>query len=175
MSEKTLSSTPIYDGVVVKLRKDKILTQRGVESYREIVSHGGGACVLAVKDGKVLLERQFRYAYGEEIYELPAGKRDKGEDFFLTAKRELEEETGLIPLNLKKITEIYPTPGYTDEIIALFFADEFEKGELRFDDTEDLTSEWVSLQTAYKMIEDGKIKDSKTLVALLWYKSGLKI
>ena len=85
MSEKTLSSTPIYDGVVVKLRKDKILTQRGVESYREIVSHGGGACVLAVKDGKVLLERQFRYAYGEEIYELPAGKRDKGEDFYSTA------------------------------------------------------------------------------------------
>lgn len=175
MSEKTLSSEQIYDGVVVKLRKDKIITPRGVESYREIVSHGGGACILAVKDGKVLLEKQFRYAYGEEIYELPAGKRDKGEDFFATARRELEEETGLIPLNLKKITEIYPTPGYTDEIIGVFFADEFEKGEIHFDDTEDLTSEWVDLKTAYEMIEKGVIKDSKTLVGLLWYKSGLKI
>ncbi len=175
MSEKKISSEKIYDGVVVKLRKDKIITQRGVESYREVISHGGGACVLAVKDGKVLLEKQFRYAYGEEIYELPAGKRDKGEDFFLTARRELEEETGLIPLNLKKITEIYPTPGYTDEVIGIFYADEFEKGEIHFDDTEDLTSEWVDLNEVYKMIESGEIKDSKTLIALLWYKSGLKI
>ena len=175
MSEKKISSQSIYDGVVVKLRKDKVLTARGVETYREVVSHCGGACVLAVKDGKVLLEKQFRYAYGEEIYELPAGKRDDGEDFYFTAKRELEEETGLIPLNLKKITEFYPTPGYTNEVIGVFFADEFEKGQIHFDDTEDLTSEWVDLEKAFKMIEDGKIKDGKTLVALLWYKSGLKI
>lgn len=175
MSEKTLSSEKIYDGVVVKLRKDKIVTERGVESYREIVSHGGGACVLAVKDGKVLLEKQFRYAYGEDIYELPAGKRDPGEDLLVTARRELEEETGFIPLNLKKITDIYPTPGYTNEVIGIFFADEFSEGNLHFDDTEDLTSEWVDLDVVYKMIEDGKIKDSKTLVAILWYKSGLKI
>lgn len=175
MSEKKISSEKIYDGVVVKLRKDKIVTMRGVESYREVISHGGGACVLAVKEGKVLLEKQFRYAYGEEIYELPAGKRDKGEDFFVTARRELEEETGLIPLNLKKITEIYPTPGYTDEVIGIFYADEFEKGEIHFDDTEDLTSEWVDLDEVYSMIESGEIKDSKTLIALLWYKSGLKI
>ena len=175
MSEKTLSSEKIYDGVVVKLRKDKVVTKNGVQTYREIISHGGGACILAVKDGKVLLEKQFRYAYGEEIYEIPAGKRDKGEDFFVTAKRELEEETGLIPLNLKKITEMYPTPGYTDEVIAIFYADEFENGKLHFDDTEFLTSEWVDIDLAYKMIEDGVIKDSKTIVALLWYKSGLKI
>ena len=175
MSEKKISSEKIYDGVVVKLRKDKIVTERGIESYREVISHGGGACVLAVKEGKVLLEKQFRYAYGEEIYELPAGKRDQWEDFYLTARRELEEETGLIPLNLKKITEIYPTPGYTDEVIGIFYADEFEQGEIHFDDTEDLTSEWVDLDKVYSMIESGEIKDSKTLIALLWYKSGLKI
>ncbi|MBQ7373298.1 MAG: NUDIX hydrolase [Clostridia bacterium] len=175
MSEKKLSSQKIYDGVVVKLRRDKVVTDSGVETYREIISHGGGACILAVKDGKVLLEKQFRYAYGEEIFEIPAGKRDAGEDFYLTAKRELEEETGLIPLNLKKITEIYPTPGYTDEIIAIFFADEFEKGKINFDETEYLTSEWVDLSVAFKMVENGEIKDSKTVIALLWYKSGLKI
>ena len=175
MSEKKISSQSIYEGVVVKLRKDKIVTERGVEGYREIISHGGGACILAVKDGKVLLEKQFRYAYGEDIYEIPAGKRDKGEDFYLTAKRELEEETGLIPLNLKKITELYPTPGYTDEVIAIFYADEFEKGNIHFDETEDLTSEWVDIDVALKMVEDGVIKDGKTVVALLWYKSGLKI
>lgn len=175
MSEKQLSTQQIYDGVVVKLRRDKIVTDSGVESYREVISHGGGACVLAVRDGKILLEKQFRYAYNQEIYEIPAGKRDPGEDFFVTAKRELEEETGLIPLNLKKLTEIYPTPGYTDEVIAIFYADEFENGNIHFDDTEDLTSEWVDEEVAFKMVEEGVIKDSKTIIALLWYKSGLKI
>ena len=175
MSEKKISTEKIYDGVVVKLRRDKVVTARGVETYREIVSHCGGACVLAVKDGKILLEKQFRYAYGKDIYELPAGKRDSGEDFEVTARRELEEETGLIPLNLKKITEIYPTPGYTDEIIGIFHADEFEEGKLHFDDTEDLTSEWVQLSEVYKMMERGEIVDAKTLVALLWYKNGMKI
>ncbi|MBR2384749.1 MAG: NUDIX hydrolase [Clostridia bacterium] len=175
MSEKKIATEQIYDGVVVKLRKDKVLTERGVETYREIISHSGGACVLAVKDGKVLLEKQFRYAYGKDIYEIPAGKRDKGEDFSVTAKRELEEETGLIPLNLRKITEIYPTPGYTDEVIGIFFADKFEEGKLDFDDTEDLTSEWVDIGEVYKMMEKGEIVDAKTLIALLWYKSGMKI
>ena len=175
MSEKMISSEKIYDGVVVKLRKDKVVTARGIETYREIISHCGGACVLAVKDGKVLLEKQFRYAYGKEIYEIPAGKRDSGEDFFLTAKRELEEETGLIPLNLKKITEIYPTPGYTDEVIGIFYADQFEEGRLHFDDTEDLTSEWVDLDVVYKMVDEGIIQDAKTLIALLWLRSGLNV
>ena len=85
MSEKKISSEKIFDGVVVKLRRDKVLTERGVETYREIVSHCGGACVLAVKDDKILLEKQFRYAYGKDIYEIPAGKRDSGEDFAVTA------------------------------------------------------------------------------------------
>ena len=175
MSETKISTESIYDGVVVKLRRDKVVTARGVETYREIISHCGGACVLAVRDGKILLEKQFRYAYGKEIYEIPAGKRDSGEDFEVTAKRELEEETGLIPLNLKKITEIYPTPGYTDEIIGIFYADKFEEGKLHFDETEDLTSEWVDIETVYKMMEEGEIVDAKTLIALLWYKNGMKI
>ena len=169
MSEVKIATEKIYDGVVVKLRRDKVVTARGVETYREIVSHCGGACILAVKDGKVLLEKQFRYAYGKDIFELPAGKRDSGEDFEVTARRELEEETGLIPLNLKKITEIYPTPGYTDEVIGIFYADEFKEGKLHFDETEDLVSEWVDLEEVYKMMSRGEIVDAKTLVALLWY------
>ena len=175
MSETKISTESIYDGVVVKLRRDKVVTARGVETYREIVSHCGGACVLAIKDGKVLLEKQFRYAYGKEIYEIPAGKRDSGEDFEITARRELEEETGLIPLNLKKITEIYPTPGYTDEVIGIFFADEFKDGKINFDDTEDLTSEWVEIERVYKMMQEGEIVDAKTLIALLWYKNGMVV
>ena len=174
MSEQKISTQKIYDGVVVKLRRDKVITARGVETYREVISHCGGACVLAVKDGKVLLEKQFRYPYGKEIFELPAGKRDEGEDFEVTARRELEEETGLIPLNLKKITEIYPTPAYTDEVIGIFYADEFKDGKIHFDETEDLVSEWVDIDKVYEMVDSGEIVDAKTLVALLWYRNGMK-
>ena len=96
MFEKTLSSKKIYDGRVIKLRVDEIETDKGVKQTREVVSHGGGAAVLVVKDGKILLEKQFRYPYKEIIWEIPAGKRDKGEDFIVTARRELEEETGYV-------------------------------------------------------------------------------
>ena len=97
MKETTLSSEKIYDGRIISLRKDEIITEKGVKQSREVVSHGCGAAV--VKNGKILLERQFRYPYGEILWEIPAGKRDKGEDYAETAKRELEEETGYIAEN----------------------------------------------------------------------------
>ncbi len=174
MKEKTLSSKKIFQGKVISLRVDEIITKGDVKGEREVISHNGGSAVLAVKDGKILLERQFRYPYGEEIWEIPAGKRDKDEEFIQTAKRELEEETGLIPLNLKQILTLYPSPGYTDEIIGVFFADNFKQGKLKFDDTEFLTSQWVDEQKVYEMIDSGEIKDAKTLVAILWYKASTK-
>ncbi len=170
MTEKTLSSEKIYDGRIISLRKDKILTENGAEQYREVVSHGGGAAILVVKDGKILLEKQFRYPYKEIIREIPAGKRDKGEEFIETAKRELEEETGYRAENFIKLFEIYPTPGYTDEKIAIFKAEGLEKGEKHFDEGEDIISEWIPEEEVFAMMERGEIKDAKTLVALLWYK-----
>ncbi|MBO4262701.1 MAG: NUDIX hydrolase [Clostridia bacterium] len=169
--EKTLSSKKIYDGNVIKLRVDEIENDEGKKGSREIISHNGGAAVLAVKDGKILLERQFRYAYGEELWEVPAGKRDKNEDFAVTARRELEEETGYVPTSLKEIFTMYPSPGYTDEIIKIFYADEFVSGKTHLDETEELTAEWVDEKHAYKLINDGKVKDAKTLIALLWNKA----
>ena len=174
MKEKTLSSKKIFQGKVISLRVDEIITKGDVKGEREVISHNGGSAVLAVKDGKILLERQFRYPYGEEIWEIPAGKRDKDEEFIQTAKRELEEETGLIPLTLKQILTLYPSPGYTDEIIGVFFADNFKQGKLKFDDTEFLTSQWVDEQKVYEMIDSGEIKDAKTLAAILWYKASTK-
>lgn len=171
MTEKTLSSEKIYDGKIISLRKDKIVTDKGSEQYREVISHGGGAAILVVKDGKILLERQFRYAYNEIIWEIPAGKRDKGEDFCETAKRELEEETGYRAEKLIKLFEIYPTPGYTDEKIAIFKAEGLRNGEKHFDEDEDIISEWIPEEKVFGMIENGEIKDAKSLVALLWYKA----
>ena len=171
MTEKTLSSEKIYDGRIISLRKDKIVTEKGSEQYREVISHGGGAAILVVKDGKILLERQYRYPYGEVIWEIPAGKRDKGEDFIETAKRELEEETGYRAEKLIKLFEIYPTPGYTDERIGIFKAEGLEKGEIHFDEDEDILSEWIPEEKVFEMIENGEIKDGKSLIALLWYKA----
>lgn len=171
MNEKTIKTEKIYSGRVISLRKDEVLTGKGVKAFREVISHGGGAAILAVKDGKIMMERQFRYPYGETIWEIPAGKRDGGEDFIVTAKRELEEETGLIPLNLKEIYKMYPSPGYTDEVIGIFYADEFEQGETHFDVGEDLTAEFIDEEEVFKMIDRGEIKDGKTLIALLWYRN----
>lgn len=171
MKETTLSSEKIYEGRVITLKVDKIRAENGNEGVREYVTHGGGAAVLAVKDGKVLLERQYRYPYGEVIWEIPAGKRDKGEDYETTAKREFEEETGLIASSLKKIAYIYPSPGYTNEVIGIFYAEGLSNGKTHFDDTEDVECNWVDLKKTYEMIESGEIKDSKTLIALLWYKA----
>lgn len=172
MIEKQVATEKIFDGVVVKLCVDEVRLEDGREAKREIVTHGGGACVLAVKDGKVLLERQFRYAVGEELIELPAGKRDEGESLCDTAKRELEEETGLVPLNLRRVCDFYPSPAYTSEKIGVFYADEFENGKINFDETEELTSFWVDVDEAYRMVLNGEITDAKTVIAITRYVLG---
>lgn len=165
--EKTVDSVKIYDGRVLCVRRDAIVTSDGKKAWREVVHHNGGAAVVAFRDGKILLEKQFRYPYGEEILEIPAGKREGDEDFALTAKRELEEETGLIPLRLRELFRLYPSPGYTDEIIAVYYADEFAEGKTCFDETEELTSFWVDLGEACRMIAGGEIRDAKTVAGIL--------
>lgn len=167
--ETMVFSEKLFDGRVLKLYRDEVNIGEEKTSVREVVRHSGGAAVLAVKDGKVLLEKQYRYAVGEELIELPAGKRDAGEDLETTAVRELEEETGLIPLKVEKIREFFPSPAYTDERIGIFFASEFEEGKIHFDEDENLESFWVDLATAYEWLDSGKIVDAKTVIALQWY------
>ena len=171
MTETQISTEKIYDGKVVKLRVDEVSLADGRKAGREVVTHCGGAGVLALKDGKVLLERQYRYAVGRELIEIPAGKRDEGETLEQTAIRELEEETGLIPLKLRKICETYPSPAYTSELIGVFFADEFKPGKVHLDETEDLSCFWIEAEEAFDMVESGEIRDAKTIIALQWLKN----
>lgn len=173
LTEETLSSEKIFDGYVVKLRKDKVKLPNGETSEREIVSHSGGAGIIAVNEGKILLVKQFRYAYGEELVEIPAGKIDKGESPENTARRELEEETGIIAETFRLVYTIYPTPGYTNEKIYLYYADTFTKGSVHLDDNEFLNSFWLDLNVAYEMLKKGEIKDSKTIIALQYLKNKL--
>lgn len=169
MSEKTLEKNVIYEGKILTLRRDKALLPNGKESMREVVLHPGGACVLYVKEGKVALVKQFRYPYQEELWEIPAGKLEAGEDPCLAAKRELEEETGSIAKELVPLLTIYPSPGYSNEKIFIFEAVEAEEGIQRLDEDEFLTVQFVPLGEALSMVRDGRIKDAKTVAALLFY------
>lgn len=172
LCEKKLKSKTVYDGKILKLEVDEVELPDGAISYRECVRHSGGAAVLLIKDNKALLVRQFRYVYGKPLYEIPAGKLNKGEDPEDAAARELEEETGY-RAKLSHLLDIYPTPGYTDEIIHIYFGEKFEVAEQKLDEGEFLNYCFIDIETILKMIESGEICDAKTVAAI--YKYILKI
>lgn len=167
--EKTLDKKYIYQGKILTLRCDDVFLPDGSTAKREIVEHSGGACVLYVENGAVLLVRQYRYAYGESLYELPAGKLEKGEDPMIAAARELEEETGIKAARLELLFVNYPTPGYTNEKIYIYRAYGGENVEPHLDRGEFLDVEYVPLKKAKEMLKNGEIKDGKTMIALLNY------
>lgn len=166
--EKTVRRNYIYRGKIVNLRCDDALLPDGRPCTREVVEHPGGAAVLCVREGKVLLVRQFRYSYGEELLEIPAGKLDPGEEPIRAAARELEEETGFTA-SLEPLTVFYPTPGYTNEKIYIYLAKEIHGGTQRLDDGEFLDVLQLPLEEALRMVNEGQIKDGKTIAALLLY------
>lgn len=167
--EKTVKKKYMYQGKILNLRCDDALLPDGNPCKREIVEHSGGACVLYIENGNVLLVRQYRYAYGESLYELPAGKLEKGEDPALTALRELEEETGIKAKRVKLLFINYPTPGYTNEKIYIYRAFGGVKTQTNFDEGEYLDAEYIPLEKAKEMLKNGEIKDGKTIIALQAY------
>ena len=167
--EKQIKENLIYNGKIIKLYCDDVKCQNGNLTKREYVHHNGGAAILAVKDDKILLIKQFRYPYHKDIYEIPAGKIELGEDPYTTALRELEEECAYKASSLKELGKIYPTCGYSDEIIYLYLATDFIETKTNFDQDEDITSNWYTLDEALNMIDNGTILDAKTIVAILKY------
>ena len=168
-TEKTVRKNYIYKGKILTLRCDDAQLFNGAPCKREIIEHSGGACVLCVEKGKVLLVRQYRYAYGESVYEIPAGKLNAGEEPALACVRELEEETGFRAREVELLYEVYPTPGYTNERIFIYLAKELEKVERHLDDGEFLDAEWIDLERVKEMLKKGEIKDAKTIIALQAY------
>ena len=165
--EKTINKTYVYKGKILSVRKDDITLPDGTPAIREMVEHSGGSAVYCEKDGKILLVKQFRYPYKEELYEIPAGKLNEGEDPMQTAIRELEEEGGIRAKRVEKMFDIYPTPAYTNEIIRIYKATEFVETKSCLDEDEFLSAEWIDKWQVKKMIENGQIKDAKTIVAVL--------
>ena len=166
--EKTLKKSYVYKGKILSVRKDDIVLPDNTPAIREVVEHSGGSAIFCEKDGKILLVKQFRYPYAEQLYEIPAGKLNAGESPEQTAIRELEEEGGIKAEKVEKMFDIYPTPAYTNEIIRIYKATEFVETKICLDKDEFLTSEWIDKYEVKKMIENGLIKDAKTIVAVLF-------
>ena len=166
--ENQLSSQEIYQGRVFTVTKDTVQLENGAEGTREVVHHHGGACVAALtEDGRVYLVRQFRYAFGQEIWELPAGKLEPGEDPLEAAKRELGEEAGLAADHWQDLHPVWPTVGYCSEIIYTYLATGLHPVPMHLDEDEFLTPESLPLAEAVAMCLDGRIVDGKTVAALL--------
>ena len=168
LTEKTLSQEYKYKGRIVNLRVDEVELPGGHTSVREVVEHPGGVCVAALTDREELLFiRQFRYPYQEAILELPAGKRSPGEDPLECGIRELKEETGAVAARVEPLGRLYPSPGYTDEIIYLFLATGLSFGDSHPDDDEFLEPERLPLEEAVRRVMDGELDDAKTQIAVL--------
>ena len=165
--EKTLERNTVYSGRILNLRKDKVLLPDGNTGVREIIEHSGGSAVLCEKDGKILMVKQFRYAYREEVWEIPAGKVNAGEEPIKTAFRELEEEGGIKADKMELLFTVYPSPGYISEIIRIYKATGLTKSRQNLDEDEFLSARWIEKSQLKKMIDSGEIKDAKTLIALL--------
>jgi len=170
--EKTLSSERIYEGAILNLRKDKVTVKDGRTSYREIVEHPGGVVILGVTpDGRIPMIRQYRKAAENVMLELPAGKLEKGEDPAEAALREFREETGYTAGRIRRAAAFYPTVGYSEEILHVFFAEELVAGDTDFDENESIDIEEFAPEELYKLIDDGEMNDGKTLIALLLYRN----
>lgn len=166
--EKKINSKTLFRGKILTLELDEVELPNGNSAQRECVRHSGGAAVLLVKDNKVLLVRQYRYLYGKSIYEIPAGKLNEGETPAVAAARELEEETGH-KAELSHLSDIYPTPGYTDEIIHIYYAERYEITTQKLDDDEFLNYSFIDIEKVLDMINRGEICDAKTIVAVYRY------
>ena len=166
--EKKLTSRQVFDGVVVKLFVDEVMLPDGKKSVREIVRHPGAVCVVPVTDeGEVIMVRQFRYAFGEVLLEIPAGKLEPGEDPLSAALRELEEESGVVAKNVEHMGELYTTVAIFDERIQMYLATGLTYKKAHPDDGEFLEVEKIPLSDLVEMVMNGEIKDSKTQIALL--------
>ena len=167
--EKQITREEIFRGVALHVVKDEILLPDGRRSVREISLHNGAAAVIPIlPDGRVIMERQYRYAHGRVMLEIPAGKLDTpDEDPLEAAKRELREETGAIAQKYTFLGKIAPSPALINEVIFVYMAEEISFGESDLDEGEFLEVEYYTLDKLFEMVMSGEITDAKTQIAIL--------
>jgi ADP-ribose pyrophosphatase len=173
---KVISSRISFRGPVFSVVTDEVEEPGNVRARRDVVRHSGSIVVLAVDAGRaprVLLERQYRYAAGQRMWELPAGRIDPGENELAAAKRELLEETGYTAAKWQRALFFYVSPGFLDESMAIYLARGLKKGKAQPEEDERIAVRLFPLAQAVRMAMTGKIVDAKTIAGLLWLEKRL--
>lgn len=166
--EKRLSGKTVFDGRILHIKLDEVELGDGSKENREVVEHPGGVCIAALdSENNLLFVRQFRYPYKEIVLELPAGKLEKDSTPLENGKRELLEETGAVGYSYISLGQVYPSPGYTNEVIHLYACRIVRQGESRPDEGEFLNVEKIPLDKAVEMVLNNIVPDAKTQIAVL--------
>jgi ADP-ribose pyrophosphatase len=174
-TERLISSEVVYTGPLFRVLHDKLIEPDGRANERDVIRHNGSVVILAVDSSKskknpwIVMERQYRHAAKQYLWELPAGKLDAGEDPLKGAQRELAEETGYRAKKWKPLVEYFPSPGFLGEAMKVFLAEGLEAGEAQPEEDECIEFRLVKLSDVLKMIEKGAILDGKTLSGVLLY------
>lgn len=174
LKEVTLHSETVYQGHFLHVRRDAVRLPGGAETVREYVVHPGAVMVIALlDDGRVVMERQYRYPLQRAMLEFPAGKLDPGEDPWACAQRELHEETGYRARQWARAGVLHPVISYATEFIDIWFARDLQAGQRQLDDGEFLDVLAVSPQALGDACRDGVVTDAKTLTGVLWLQNVL--
>lgn len=169
LREDTLKSEPVYRGHFLELRRDRVALPDGREATREYVVHPGAVMIVPIlPDGRLVMERQYRYPVRQTMIEFPAGKLDAGEGGLACAQRELLEETGYRAGRWAKAGILHPVIGYATEVIEIWFADELSLGERQLDEGEFLDVFTATQQELEDWMRDGQLTDAKTVVGMMW-------
>jgi ADP-ribose pyrophosphatase len=175
---RVLSSRVVYRGPAFTVTADQVLEPSGVRARRDIVHHSGSVVILAVEDSgsesRILLERQYRYAARQSLWELPAGRIDNGENGLTAARRELMEETGYTATHWKCILRFYASPGFLAETMDVYLARGLRRGKAQPEADEVIRIRKVPLSTAVSMVMKGAIRDAKTIASVLWLNQSRK-
>jgi len=169
LREERISGEDIYGGIFLNMKRDRVSLPDGQEAVREYLTHPGAVAILAIlDDGRILLERQYRYPIAKVCMEIPAGKLDPNEDPLVCAQRELEEETGYSASRWSYIRRIHPVISYSTEFIDIYLAEGLQAGNSRLDEEEFLDVFAAPLDEILAWVEQGVITDVKTTIAIYW-------
>jgi ADP-ribose pyrophosphatase len=168
MPERTVSSRRVFTGRLLSLRVDEVELDSGRHATREVVEHPGAVAILAWDGERLAAVRQWRQAAAAELLELPAGTLEPGESPLVTAQRELAEECGLTATRWEEGPSFYTAPGFSTELLTLFLATDLQAVDAQPPDDEALERSWLTLADALAAIDDGRIRDAKSLVGILW-------
>jgi ADP-ribose pyrophosphatase len=170
LTEHEVSSATKFRGRLLHVKEDIVRLPDGNQAKREYVSHPGAVAIIAVlDDGKIIMERQYRYPLHQDFIEIPAGKIDEGEDDLVTAQRELEEETGYVASRWQHLITTHPCIGYSNERIEFFLAEGLKLHQHQREQGEFLDVFAMPLSEVLEWIRNGKITDTKTITGMLWY------